>query len=121
MVEVTFGGIEVNRCTDCEGLFFDEFEKEQLWRMKGADVLDIGNVKTGREFDKVDHINCPRCTSLTIRIKDLEQPHIWFWNNAKQGSTIGTSNDLQSSRIVWHAQTVCRQGMASIHQEPESC
>ena len=78
MVKVTFGCIEVDRCTDCQGLFFDEFEKELLRKLNGADTLDIGDVKTGREFNKVDRINCPRCTSLMIRMVDLEQPHIWF-------------------------------------------
>jgi len=36
MVKVRFGGIDVDRCTDCQALFFDEFEKEQLRKMKGA-------------------------------------------------------------------------------------
>ncbi len=78
MVKLTFGCIEVDRCTDCQGLFFDEFEKEQLRKLKGADAIDTGDAKTGREFNKVDHIHCPRCTSLMIRMVDLEQPHIWF-------------------------------------------
>jgi len=78
MVKVTFACLEVDRCTDCQGLFFGEFEKEQLRKLKGADALDIGDVKTGHEFNKVDRINCPRCTSLMIRMVDLEQPHIWF-------------------------------------------
>ena len=50
MVKVSFGGVEVDRCTDCEGLFFDEFEKEQLRKMKGADAIDIGDAKTGRDL-----------------------------------------------------------------------
>ena len=78
MVIVTFGGIEVDRCTDCQGLFFDELEKEQLRKMKGADAIDVGDPKTGQEFNRVDRINCPRCGSLMIRMVDLEQPHIWF-------------------------------------------
>lgn len=76
MVKVTFGGIEVDRCTDCQGLFFDEFEKEPLRKMKGADALDIGDTKTGREFNKVDRINCPRCSSPMIRMMDLEHPQV---------------------------------------------
>src|SRR6185503_16807013 len=78
MVKLTFGGIAVDRCTDCQGLFFDEFEKEQLRKLEGADAVDIGDVKTGREFNQVDDILCPRCGSLMIRMVHLEQPHIWF-------------------------------------------
>ena len=78
MQKLTFAGVEVERCTDCQGLFFDEFEKEQLQKMKVADALDIGDAKIGREFNKVDCINCPRCGSRMIRMVDLDQPHIWF-------------------------------------------
>jgi len=78
MVIVTFAGMEVDRCTDCQGIFFDEFEKEQLQKMKGADAIAIGDPKVGREFNKVDHIYCPRCGSLMIRMVELEQTHIWF-------------------------------------------
>ena len=78
MVKVTFDGVEVDRCTDCQGLFFDEMEKEQLLKRKGADTIDMGDPKTGREFNKVDCIRCPRCSSLMIRMVDLHQPHIWF-------------------------------------------
>ena len=103
MVKVTFGGIEVDRCTDCQGLFFDEFEKEPLRKMKGADALDIGDVKTGREFNKVDRINCPRCTSLMIRMVDLEQPHIWFEHCTVCGGSFfdaGEFKDLAHHTIV---------------------
>jgi len=103
MVKVTFGCIEVDRCTDCQGLFFDEFEKEQLRKLNGADTLDIGDVKTGREFNKVDRINCPRCTSLMIRMVDLEQPHIWFEHCTVCGGSFfdaGEFKDLAHHTVV---------------------
>ena len=78
MERVIFGGVEVNRCTDCHGLFFDEFEKEQLLKMKRSDVIDTGDPELGKEFNKVDQIICPRCGSRMIRMVDLDQPHIWF-------------------------------------------
>ncbi len=78
MVKVMFAGVEVDRCLDCHGLFFDELEKEQLQKLKGAETIDTGDAKTGREFNKVDCINCPRCGSRMIRMVDLKQSHIWF-------------------------------------------
>ena len=78
MVKVNFAGVEVDRCTSCQGIFFDEFEKEQLRKMNGADAIDLGDPKAGRAFNKVDRIECPRCGSRMIRMVDLEQPHIWF-------------------------------------------
>ena len=32
MVKVQFADAQVDRCTNCQGLFFDEFEKEALER-----------------------------------------------------------------------------------------
>jgi Zn-finger nucleic acid-binding protein len=78
MVKVNFAGVEVDRCTDCQGLFFDELEKEQLQKMRGAEGIDVGDAKLGREFNKVDRIQCPRCGSRMIRMVALGQPHIWF-------------------------------------------
>ena len=78
MMKVNFAGVEVDRCTDCQGIFFDELEKEQLRKMKGADAIDIGDPKVGRAYNKVDRIECPRCGSRMIRMVGLEQPHIWF-------------------------------------------
>ena len=78
MVEVTFAGVEVNRCTSCQGIFFDQFEKERLRKMKGADAIDIGNAKTGRALDDVGYINCSRCGSRMLRMLDPDQAHICF-------------------------------------------
>src|SRR5262245_58277329 len=98
MVKVTFAGVQVDRCTDCQGLFFDEFEKEELKKMKGADSVDIGDAKVGREFNKVDHIYCPRCGSLMIRMVDLEQPHIWFEHCTVCGGSFYDDGEIEDMK-----------------------
>ena len=103
MVKLTFEGMEVDRCSDCQGLFFDEFEKEQLCKLKGAGEIDVGAAKTGREFNKVDRILCPRCTSHMIRMVDLDQPHIWFEHCTVCGGAFfdaGEFRDLQHHTVV---------------------
>ena len=103
MEKLTFGGLEVDRCTDCQGLFFDEFDKDQLRKLKGADALDVGNANTGRGFNKVDCINCPRCGSRMIRMVDLEQHHVWFEHCTVCGGSFfdaGDFKDLAHHTIV---------------------
>ena len=78
MTKLTFAGIEVDRCTDCAGLFFTGLAHEKLRRVRGAGAIDIGDPRTGRIFNAVDHINCPKCGSRMIRMVDAEQHHIWF-------------------------------------------
>src|SRR5712671_7655966 len=103
MVQITFAGVEVDRCTDCQGIFFDAFEKEQLQKMKGADAIDIGDSEVGREFNKVDVIDGPHCASQMIRMVDLEQPHIWFEHCTVCGGSFfdaGEFRDLTHHTVV---------------------
>ena len=103
MVKVKFADVEVERCTDCQGIFFDEFAKESLEKMSGADSIDTGDPKVGREFNKVDRINCPRCGSLMIRMVDLKQHHIWFEHCTVCGGSFfdaGEFRDLKHHTIL---------------------
>jgi Zn-finger nucleic acid-binding protein len=103
MAKVTFAEVEVDRCTDCQGIFFDEFARKKLQRMRGADSIDSGDRRVGREFNKVDHIYCPRCGSLMIRMVDLNQHHIWFEHCTVCGGSFfdaGEFRDLKHHTIV---------------------
>ena len=40
--EVTHEGITIDRCTDCEGLWFDGDEAQQLKRIPASERLDTG-------------------------------------------------------------------------------
>ncbi len=78
METVTFHGVEVDRCTQCKGLWFDAMEKEELKRYEGSEEIDVGDAKLGRQYNTVDRIDCPQCHTQMIRMVDLGQPHIWF-------------------------------------------
>jgi Zn-finger nucleic acid-binding protein len=103
MAKVRFQDIEVHRCTDCQGLWFDEFEREQLEKLQGAEAIDIGDAKVGQEFNKVDRIFCPRCGSLMIRMVDAHQHHIWFEHCTVCGGSFfdaGEFRDLKHDTIL---------------------
>ena len=103
MVKVTFAEVEVDRCTDCQGIFFDEFAREVLQTVRGAGSIDIGDPRVGREFNKVDRIICPRCGSLMIRMVDLQQHHIWFEHCTVCGGSFfdaGEFRDLKHHTIL---------------------
>lgn len=78
MKPVTYNNIEVDRCVNCEGIWFDMSEHEQLKEMKGSEVIDTGSAEKGKEFNRIDRIKCPKCQSKMIRMVDNEQPHIWY-------------------------------------------
>jgi Zn-finger nucleic acid-binding protein len=80
MSKKSYGGqIAILRCDACFGIFTDQ---KTLGLMKDewmADVvLDKGNPKTGKKYDKVDDIKCPVCDTKMDKIFDEEQPHIWL-------------------------------------------
>jgi Zn-finger nucleic acid-binding protein len=78
MEKVTFENIEVDRCTNCKGLWFDMLEHEHLKAMEKSESIDVGEAAVGKEYDKIDRINCPVCGSGMIRMVDRKQAHIRY-------------------------------------------
>jgi Zn-finger nucleic acid-binding protein len=78
MKKVIFGSIEVDRCTQCGGIWFEPLEKDQLKSLKRSEEIDTGDPKTGKEYNKIDHIDCPVCGEQMLRMVDARQPHIWY-------------------------------------------
>ena len=79
MEKVTYEGVEVDRCTGCQGIWFGFREQQQLKKVKGAAAdLDVGDPAAGQKMNEVSKINCPRDGVLLTRMVDLKQPHIWY-------------------------------------------
>ncbi len=99
MEKVYFARIEVDRCTNCQGLFFDELEKDALQEAPKGDRVDIGDRQKGRQYNKIHPIDCPRCGGRMIRMVDVDQPHIWF---EKCGACGGAFFDAGEFRDLKH-------------------
>ena len=78
METVTFEQIEVDRCIKCKGLWFDMLEHEHLKEMRNSESIDIGKAEVGKEYDKIDKIDCPVCKSNMIKMVDKDQPHLRY-------------------------------------------
>lgn len=78
MEVVAFDGIEVDRCTGCKGIWFDSRENERLKSMRGSEIIDSGDPATGRRYNEIPYVRCPRCTTPMVRMVDPEQPHLWY-------------------------------------------
>jgi uncharacterized protein len=77
MEKVTVERIEVDRCTQCSGLWFDENELKKLQAIPGSERIDAGKRQPPHE-DTARHMRCPACQGATIRMVDVRQPHIWY-------------------------------------------
>ncbi len=72
------GDREVERCTNCKGIWFKPIDLERLRRTYQAEIIDEGKASTGREFNKKDEIDCPVCGVMMEKESDEEQSHIWY-------------------------------------------
>ena len=78
MQQIITDDIEVDRCSTCHGLWFDDGELSKLRNKEAAAALDIGDVVTGKKQNEIEHYRCPRCAGPMNRLVDPEQTHIWF-------------------------------------------
>ena len=77
--QVICGGIEIDRCLYCKGMWFDSFEAEQLKVIQGSERLDIGDKETGSQLNQiVNDVECPRCQVKMTCMVDIDQYCIWY-------------------------------------------
>ncbi len=85
MSEHEYEGIVIDRCTHCEGIWFDTEEQVQLKDKPGSEVVDTGDKTVGAYWDLEDDTNCPRCGEKMRPGSDPDQPHIWIEYCDKHG------------------------------------
>jgi uncharacterized protein len=78
MEVVEIKGHQANRCTRCQGLWFDHAAHKVIKREKGAEKIDIGDAEVGKGYDHMTDVPCPRCESTLARVPDRHQRHIHY-------------------------------------------
>ena len=78
MENVNFHDVEFNRCINCGGMWFDMLELKELQQLEDSDQIDTGSASLGRQYNKVDRIQCPVCDTPMIRMVDKNHHHIWY-------------------------------------------
>jgi len=87
MEAISFQDHNLQRCTQCQGIWFEQAQHKLVKREKGAESVDIGKSAVGREYDKMENVPCPDCGILLERRPDALQPHI-FYDVCPQGHGI---------------------------------
>lgn len=78
METVVFNEIEIDRCTHCFGLWFDQLERDDLKKLEGAESIDIGDEFVGAKYNEVARVECPRCATEMEHILHTEPFDITF-------------------------------------------
>jgi len=76
--KVLFADIEIDRCLECRGLWFDMLEQEDLIRIAGSEAIDIGDDQVGAQYSDMQNIKCPQCVVAMIPMVDRDQFHIKY-------------------------------------------
>ena len=78
MEQIEYQGTEVDRCTICDGIWFDAGEVEQLRDKKAAAAIDTGDQEVGKQHNTIDNYRCPRCSGAMKKMVDPNQRQIWY-------------------------------------------
>ena len=78
MDEVTHENITIDRCSNCQGLWFDGDEAQQLKLKQASKIVDTGDPREGWKWDSHADIRCPRCSKEMKKTADPDQKHIWY-------------------------------------------
>lgn len=78
MKAIRYGAVQVDRCTGCQGIWFDLAELEQLRKLEGSQMVDSGDPAVGRTYNSVHNIDCPRCTVAMLAMREARQNHIQY-------------------------------------------
>ena len=69
--------IRVMRCDKCYGIYCKPDVLKKILGKWMSEALDCGSKSVGKEFDKIEDIDCPACQMKMDKIFDQKQPHIW--------------------------------------------
>lgn len=70
MQATEFQGVEVDRCSNCHGIWFDAGERDWLLGEDAARALDTGDPDVGARTNQIVRYRCPRCDGGMLRKQD---------------------------------------------------
>ena len=77
METITVASVDIERCTGCHGLWFDEFELADLRATPGAETMDQSH-PGAVPATAAGPLHCPKCAGRLIRMADARQPHVGY-------------------------------------------
>ena len=78
MERIEHDGVEIDRCKNCKGIWFDAGESGFLRNKEAAAAIDTGDPRRGKQTNEFDRYRCPRCDGGMLRKVDPQQGNIWY-------------------------------------------
>lgn len=105
MEPIDFEGVEVDRCKNCNGIWFDVGEEDWLLGTDAVSAIDTGDPQIGKETNEIDNYRCPRCNGGMLRRVDPRQSQIRYEECTSCKGTFfdaGEFTDLSKDAIADH-------------------
>jgi Zn-finger nucleic acid-binding protein len=74
---LSVAGLEIERCSGCQGLWFDEFELAELREAQAAREVETGTSAPAAAAHS-GPLHCPKCQGRLLRMSDLRQPQVVY-------------------------------------------
>lgn len=74
--KIVYGQVEIDRCRDCAGIWFDSLEAEQLKAIEGSERVDAGRSRECERCPKT--ASCPKCRKQMMRMLDFDKHAVWY-------------------------------------------
>jgi Zn-finger nucleic acid-binding protein len=78
MAKVTHENVEVDRCTTCNGIWFDALEKERLKNLSGSEQIDVGDYDPATSGKAKRQLACPVCHTPMIVMSVPDHPGLKY-------------------------------------------
>lgn len=75
---VKYDYVQVDKCTHCNGIWFDVMEQEDLLQLKGSESIDSNDILSKPDTNTNQPIICPKCNVKMLVMHDIIQNHIEF-------------------------------------------
>lgn len=69
---------QIDRCSSCDGLWFDALEENDLHEQASIDLLDPPGATAAAGHNEQRRVACPRCHSPMIRVLDRRTRSVWY-------------------------------------------
>lgn len=73
MRRVHDGDVNIDRCNQCGGLYFDQLTRARLPALEDKVAMDTGDEALGAEYNEMVYVECPTCDAIMDQ-RLLEDP-----------------------------------------------
>lgn len=95
MQSVTFDGITVDRCTQCQGIWFDALELEAILERRPGRAIDLGDPNVEAKLNAMKRVPCPHCTGPMVRLVSDRHPEVKYEQCAVCGGAYLDAGELR--------------------------